>query len=249
MQTVRHAFRLLLSQCRTRNFLNASEPRQACESQAHACLQSRRPARMEYRRRTDRTRSPNELIVIGGHLDSWDVSEGATDDAAGVGICLAAAHLIERLPLRPRRTIRVVLWGSEESGGSGAAYADRHRDEMPNVVLASESDLGSGRIYQVALSNDRWNDPRLSDLATVLAPLGITVNRQPTNFAGTDVEELRTAGAPVMRFSQDARRYFDTHHSADDTLNKVDRADLNQNVAAWAALLYVVAETGIVLRP
>ena len=143
--------------------------------------------------------APNELIVIGGHLDSWDVSEGATDDAAGVGICLAAAHLIARLPLRPSRTIRVVLWGSEESGGSGAAYADRHRDELPNIVLASESDLGSGRIYQVALSNDRWNDPRLSDLAAVLAPLGITVNRQPINFAGTDVR-----GAQNCRRTGDA---------------------------------------------
>lgn len=192
--------------------------------------------------------SPDELIVIGGHLDSWDVAESATDDAAGVAICAAAVHLIAKLPARPRRTIRVVLWGSEETGGSGAAYADQHRGELTRTVLASESDLGAGRIYQVAFSGDPWSDSRLVDLAAVLAPLGIFVSRQPASFAGTDVEDLRTAGVPVMRFSQDDRYYFDTHHSADDTLNKIDRDDLNQNVAAWASLIYVVAESGVVLN-
>jgi Zn-dependent M28 family amino/carboxypeptidase len=192
--------------------------------------------------------SPSEVIVIGAHLDSWDVAESATDDAAGVAICAAAAHLIAQLPQRPKRTIRVVLWGSEESGGSGAAYADQHRNEIANIVLASESDLGSARIYQVALSSDAWADQRLIDAAAVLAPLGILADQQPATFAGSDVEDLKMAGVPVMRFSQDARHYFDTHHSADDTLNKVDRADMNQNVAAWAALLYIVAESGIVLR-
>jgi Zn-dependent M28 family amino/carboxypeptidase len=192
--------------------------------------------------------STDELIVIGGHLDSWDVAESATDDAAGVAICAAAANLIATLPRPPRRTIRVVLWGSEETGGSGAAYAHQHRSEIAKTVLASESDLGAGRVYQVAFSGDPWSDPRLADLAPVLAPLGIFVNRQAATFAGSDVEDLRAAGVPVMRFSQDDRHYFDTHHSADDTLDKVDRGDLNQNVAAWAALLYIVAESGVVLR-
>lgn len=192
--------------------------------------------------------APDEVIVIGAHLDSWDVAESATDDAAGVAICAAAAHLIANLPMRPRRTIRVVLWGSEETGGSGAAYADQHRAELSKIMLASESDLGAGRIYQVAFSGDPWTDPRLVDLAAVLAPLGIFASRQPATFAGSDVEDLRSAGVPVMRFSQDDRYYFDTHHSADDTLNKIDRADLNQNVAAWAALIYMVAENGVVLH-
>jgi hypothetical protein len=192
--------------------------------------------------------SPDEMILIGAHLDSWDVAESATDDAAGVAIVAAASHLIAQLPLRPRRSIRVVLWGSEETGGSGAAYAEQHRGELANVVLASESDLGGGRIHQAAFSTDVSTDPRVAELASVLAPLDIYVSRQPANFAGTDVEDLRTAGVPVMRFTQDSRRYFDAHHSADDTLNKVDRGDLNQNVAAWAALVYLVAEGGIVLR-
>jgi Zn-dependent M28 family amino/carboxypeptidase len=189
----------------------------------------------------------DEVIVIGGHLDSWDVSESATDDAAGVAICVAAAHLIGSLPVRPRRTIRVVLWGSEETGGSGAAYADRHRSELTKFIVASESDLGAGRIYQVAFSGDSWKDPRLTDLVAVLAPLGIFASRQPAIFAGSDVEDLRSSGVPIMRFSQDDRYYFDTHHSADDTLNKIDPADLNQNVAAWAALIFWIAESGVVL--
>jgi Peptidase family M28 len=189
-----------------------------------------------------------EMIVIGGHLDSWDVSEGATDDGAGMAICLAAAHLIAQLPQRPRRTIRVVLWGSEETGGSGAAFTQAHRDEIPRLALASESDMGSGRIYRIAFSADAWNDPRLFELAAILAPLGILPKQEAATFAGTDVEDLRQAGVPIVRMSQDTRRYFATHHSADDTLNKVDRSDLEQNVAAWAAVLYVIAESGIDLR-
>ena len=186
---------------------------------------------MECDWRAGRARSADQIIVIGGHLDSWDVAESATDDAAGVAICAAAAHLISKLPRRPRRSIRVVLWGSEETGGSGAAYAEQHRGELANVVLASESDLGAGRINQAAFSTDVSNDPRIADLATVLAPLDIFVSRQAATFAGTDVEDLRMAGIPVVRFSQDDRYYFDTHHSADDRrLNKVTRADLNQNV-------------------
>jgi hypothetical protein len=188
---------------------------------------------------------PQEVITIGAHLDSWDVSEGATDDAAGVAICAAALHLIAELPVRPRRTIRIVLWGSEETTGSGAAYAQQHHDELANVILASESDLGAGRIHQVAFSSDVSRDPRLADLAAVLSPLGIFVSRQVATFAGSDVEDLRMAGVPIMRFSQDDRNYFDWHHSADDMLNKIDRGDVNQNVAAWAALLYLIAEGGL----
>ena len=189
-----------------------------------------------------------EMIVIGGHLDSWDVAESATDDGAGIAICLAATRLIAELPQRPRRTIRLVLWGSEETGGSGAAYAQAHRDEIPRIVLASENDMGSGRIYRIAFSKDPWNDPRMLELAALLAPLGILVSHEPATFAGTDVEDLRKSGVPIVRMSQDTRHYFTTHHSADDTLNKVDRSDLDQNVAAWAAMLYVAAESGIDLR-
>ena len=189
-----------------------------------------------------------QMLVIGGHLDSWDVAESATDDGAGVAICVAATRLIADLPQRPRRSIRVVLWGSEETGGSGTAFAQAHPGEISNMVLASESDMGSGRIYRIAFSTDAWSDPRLTDLARVLTPLGIFMDHDVATFAGTDVDELHKQGVPIVRMSQDARRYFATHHSADDTLNKVDRSDLEQNVAGWAAMLYVVAESRIDLR-
>ncbi len=189
-----------------------------------------------------------EMIVIGGHLDSWDVAEAATDDGAGIAICLAAIHLVAQQPQRPRRTIRLVLWGSEETGGSGAAFAQAHRDETSRIMLATESDMGSGRIYRIGFSTDAWNDPYLLELAAILAPLGVLPSHDLATFAGTDVEDLRKAGVPIVRMSQDARGYFATHHSADDTLNKVERSDLEQNVAAWAAMLYVIAESGIDLR-
>jgi Zn-dependent M28 family amino/carboxypeptidase len=192
--------------------------------------------------------SPDELIVIGAHLDSWDVAESATDDAAGIAICSAATKLIAELPRRPRRTIRLVLWGSEETGGSGAAYAEMHRNELGKTIVASESDLGSARIHLIALSHGEWTDPTLAGLAAVLAPLNILAAHQPAVFGGTDVEEIRKAGVPVMRFSQDARHYFDFHHSPDDTLNKIDRLELNQNVAAWTAFVYILADSKIDLR-
>ncbi|MBI5940609.1 MAG: M20/M25/M40 family metallo-hydrolase [Caulobacterales bacterium] len=186
---------------------------------------------------------PEEVIVIGGHLDSWDPGTGAIDDASGIAITTAAAKLIGDLPKHPRRTIRVVMWGSEESGGSSEAYLAAHKDELPNIVMASESDLGADSIYTLMLPKDAMKQPSLAELATVLAPLKIFVSRDPAPFGGSDVEGLQEAGAPVFTLRQDASRYFDLHHSADDTLDKVDPVQLNQNVAAWAALLWMLADS------
>ncbi|HRD27249.1 MAG TPA: M20/M25/M40 family metallo-hydrolase [Caulobacter sp.] len=186
---------------------------------------------------------PEEVIVIGGHLDSWDPGTGAIDDAAGIAITAAAAKLIGDQPKHPRRTIRVVMWGSEESGGSSEAYLEAHRAELPNIVMASESDLGADRIYTLMLPKDALKAPALAGLSTVLAPLKIFVSRDPAPFGGSDVEGLQEAGVPVFTLRQDASRYFDLHHSADDTIDKVDPAQLNQNVAAWAALLWMLADT------
>lgn len=186
---------------------------------------------------------PEEVIVIGGHLDSWDPGTGAVDDASGIAITTAAARLIGDLPKHPRRTIRVVMWGSEESGGSSEAYLAAHKDELPNIVMASESDLGADRIYALMLPKDAMKAPALAELPTVLAPLGIFISRDPAPFGGSDVEGLQAAGAPVFTLRQDASRYFDLHHSGDDTLDKVDPVQLNQNVAAWAALLYMLADS------
>jgi len=109
--------------------------------------------------------------------------------------------------------------------------------------MASESDLGADSIYALMLPKDAMKQPALAELATVLAPLKIFVSRDPAPFGGSDVEGLQEAGVPVFTLRQDASRYFDLHHSADDTLDKVDPVQLNQNVAAWAALVYMLADS------
>jgi hypothetical protein len=195
--------------------------------------------------------APDQVILIGGHLDSWDLSEAASDDGAGVAITTAAAALIAELPRHPRRTIRVVLWGSEETEGSGAAYADAHRDELRNLIIAAESDFGASRAYRLALpetSASSASEELIKDLEAVLAPLKVFVRSEAARSWGSDVEDLRKAGVPVASFNQDQSHYFDVHHSADDTLAWIDGADLNQNAAAWAALIYILAETSLDFR-
>ena len=191
---------------------------------------------------------PDQVIVIGGHLDSWDPGTGAIDDGAGVAMATAAARLIGRLPRHPRRTIRVVLWGSEETGGSGDAYLAAHKGELANIVAAGESDLGADRVYRLKLPQGALGRRALKPLAAVLAPLKVVVSPRPPEHAGSDVEGLQKAGVPVFSLDQDASRYFDVHHSADDTLAVVDRAQLNQNVAAWAALVYLIADSDVDFR-
>lgn len=191
---------------------------------------------------------PNEIVVVGGHIDSWDPGTGAIDDGAGVAIAAAAGHLIAQLPRHPARTIRVVFWGSEETGGSGAAYLDMHKTELDKIVLAGESDLGSDNVYQLQLPPGAAANPELRPLSTILAPLKIIVATSPATDAGSDVENIQHAGVPVLALSQDANRYFDYHHSADDTLAIVKKDELNQNVAAWAATLDMVADSDIDFR-
>ncbi|ADG09647.1 peptidase M28 [Caulobacter segnis ATCC 21756] len=191
---------------------------------------------------------PDEVIVIGGHLDSWDVGTGALDDATGIGITTAAAKLIGDLPKHPKRTIRVVMWGSEESGGSSEAYLAAHKDEVSKIVLAGESDSGADRIYSLKLPAGAAKHPIATTAANVLAPLKIYVNQQPAAHGGADIAGLESAGVPSIELEQDASRYFDYHHTADDTLNKVDPLQLAQNVAAWTSLIYLVADSDIDFR-
>ncbi|HUO03467.1 MAG TPA: M20/M25/M40 family metallo-hydrolase [Rhizomicrobium sp.] len=191
---------------------------------------------------------PDQVVVVGGHVDSWDPGTGAIDDGAGVAISAAAGHLIAQLPHHPARTIRVVFWGSEETGGSGAAYLDMHKAELGKIVLAGESDLGSDNVYKLQLPRGAAANPQLAPLGEILAPLKIILDTTPATDAGSDVEEIQHAGVPVLALSQDASRYFDYHHSADDTLAIVKRDELNQNVAAWAATLDMVADSDLDFR-
>lgn len=178
------------------------------------------------------------IILIGGHLDSWDLGTGAIDNAAGVAITTAAAHRIMQAGT-PRRTIRLVLFGAEEVGvlGSGHHFREHQKD---NVVMVAESDFGADRIWRVNF-NFAPDQSGLADrVARLLAPLGI-VRGTDRAGGGADLSAWPRAGRAAIDLNQDGTRYFDYHHTADDTLDKVDPAQLRQNVAAWTAMLGAVA--------
>ena len=187
---------------------------------------------------------PHEIVLVGAHLDSWDLGTGAVDDGAGVGIVLGAAKLlIDTLPQFPRRTVRVVLFGSEEVGVVGArAYAQQHEATLANHVLAAESDFGSGDIWRFDSRVVEEKLPLMAAIAAVLKPLDIAPGNN-TARGGPDLRFLREAGVPIASLLQDGQDYFDFHHTADDTLDKITPSALNQNVAAYAALIYLAAET------
>jgi len=180
------------------------------------------------------------MIVIGGHLDSWDLGTGAIDNAAGVSITAAAAHRIMQAG-PPRRTIRVVWFGAEEPGGIGGAalYARHHAND--NVVLVGESDFGADRVWRFNSSLAPANAALADRLAAQLAPLGILRGRDAAD-AGTDLGPWARGGVAAIDLNQDGTRYFDYHHTPDDTLDKIDPAQLRQNVAAWTTLLAIVAD-------
>ncbi|HEY3696642.1 M20/M25/M40 family metallo-hydrolase [Phenylobacterium sp.] len=191
--------------------------------------------------------APDEVVVVGGHLDSWDPGTGAVDDGAGLAVTTAAAKLVGERGA-PRRTVRVVLWGAEEMDSSGEAYATAHKAEIGKIVLAAESDAGAGPVWQARLPKGALDHPAMKAFATVLAPLKVVVSREPATVGGSDVAGLIALGAPTVGLTPDTSRYFDLHHSADDTRDKIDPRDLAQSVAVWAAFLYTVADSDIDFR-
>jgi hypothetical protein len=191
---------------------------------------------------------PNEVVLIGAHLDSWDLGTGAIDDGAGDAIVAGVGRLIASLPQHPKRTIRVVLFGAEELDYSGAAYAKAHNAEAGRIVVAGETDFGARRIYAVQLPFGAADSSFGHALAATLPSLGVLMSHEPARHAGSDIEGLRQAGVPVVSLSQNGLDYFDIHHTADDTFDKVDQAELAQNVAIWAATAYLAAESDVDFR-
>ena len=186
---------------------------------------------------------PDEVVLIGAHLDSWDEATGAIDDGAGVGIVTGAAHLISQLPRAPRRTIRVVLFGAEEVGLLGAfAYAQQNTDDVENIVLASESDFGAGRVWSLTSGTSDEGTVFLDEAHRIIAPLGIIRGERADRSGGPDIIPLAMQGTPVFRLTQDGTDYFNLHHTPDDTFDKIDPDELAQNIAAWAAIVWLAAD-------
>lgn len=185
---------------------------------------------------------PEEIVLLACHLDSWDLGTGAVDDGAGCAIMMEAARRIGQLPVKPRRTIRVVLYANEEFGLTGArSYAEAHKDELSRHIVAGESDFGSGRVWRLSSRVDPATLPVMDEIAELLKPLGVEPGNNES-FGGADLSPLIPAQVPVIGLDQDGTYYFDLHHTANDTLDKIDPKDLDQNVAAWVTVAYIAAE-------
>ena len=192
---------------------------------------------------------PEEIVLIGGHLDSWDLGTGAVDDGAGIAITTAAAKLIANLPKRPKRTIRVVMFGAEEVGLLGAyAYAKQHESNLHNHVLATESDFGARNIWRIDSNVNPEATELVNEIAKVIAPLGIIRGGSDVKGGGPDIIPMVDKGVPTIRLNQEGSDYFDLHHTPDDTLDKINPDELAQNVAAYAATIFLFADTDIDLK-
>lgn len=185
---------------------------------------------------------PEEIVVVSGHLDSWDLGTGAIDDGAGVAVAMAAAHLMQQLHLRPRRTLRVIAWMDEENGGSGHdAYARAHAAELANYVAAIESDLGAGHPMGFIMKANPGVTPLLKPMLEVMRATGCSLLRSSEYSPGSDISPLVKAGVPGFAPLQDARFYFNYHHTAADTLDKIVPRELQENAAAMVVLGYTLA--------
>ena len=181
----------------------------------------------------------DEIVLVSGHLDSWDLGTGAIDDGAGIGISAGAAQVIIESGLKPKRTLRVVAFGAEEVGLLGGfAYAAQHKDtDLDQHVLATESDFGAGPAYEVKASV-KSGKPVIEEMAKAM---GLPMSDLPTN-GGPDIGPMSRQGVPTMRWQQDGTDYFDLHHTPDDTFDKIDKDEIQQNVAAFATMMWMASE-------
>ena len=186
---------------------------------------------------------PHQVVAIGGHLDSWDPGTGAIDDGAGVAIAMAAGKLIHDLPQRPDRTIRVIAFANEEMGlWGGRAYAEKHADDVANFQLGSESDFGAAPVWRMSASVKPSARPAIEQMSKVLAPIGVSYDSNKPGGGGSDLSQMHARGMAALSLTQDGTNYFDWHHTANDTLDKIDPQQLAQNVAVYAVFSYMAAQ-------
>jgi Zn-dependent M28 family amino/carboxypeptidase len=183
------------------------------------------------------TEHPEQVVIVSGHLDSWDLGTGAIDDGAGVVTAMGTAAVLHELGIRPRRTLRVIAWMNEEHGLNGAnSYAQQHAAEFPNHIAAIESDFGAGHPLGLEVFGSDKTREALSPVLEALRPMGAWL-LEPSPFPpGADISPLGSAKIPTLALMVDGRTYFDYHHSAADTFDKVDPKNLAENVAVMAVL-------------
>ena len=196
---------------------------------------------------------PEEVIILSGHLDSWDVGQGAQDDGAGVVFSMEAARLIQSLGLKPKRTIRVVLWTNEENGlRGGLGYRDAHRAELKDIVVAVESDSGSERVKTFSLDLPKASTQAKADALASLKNMEAAMAAFGAEFklggSGADVSPIVAEGVPGIGMHHAATHYFDIHHTHADTFDKVSRDDMDFNAAALATFAYALAQTDLKFR-
>lgn len=184
---------------------------------------------------------PEEIVLVSGHIDSWDVGQGAMDDGGGVLIAWESLRVIKKLKLQPRRTLRLVLWTNEENGVAGArAYREAHKAELPNHVLAIESDRGPFTPKGFAFTGGNLAMGYVRQFSRLLAPLNAAYIESGAD--GTDILSLIPDGVPCMDLLVEPSKYFWFHHTHADTVDKLNSADLNLGIAAVAVMAYAVAD-------
>lgn len=184
---------------------------------------------------------PDEVVVLGGHIDSWDVGQGAMDDAGGVVVAWEAVRLMKQLGLRPRRTVRVVGWTNEENGSRGGnGYRDQHREEIDDHILAMESDAGVFKPSGFGFTGSEEARAMVEDIATLLDR--IEAGTIGAAGGGADIRPIMQLGVPGMGLQVDGTRYFWYHHTEADTIDKLDPHEVALSVATMAVMAYVVAD-------
>ncbi|MBL8170236.1 MAG: M20/M25/M40 family metallo-hydrolase [Acidobacteria bacterium] len=185
---------------------------------------------------------PDQVVIVSGHLDSWDLGTGALDDAAGVAAAMEVAHLCKQLGLKPKRTIRIIAWMNEENGlRGGTTYFQNQQNNLANHIAALESDLGAGHPTGFFAHVKPEAMPMLQPIAQVLQTSGAGLIRLVTGSVGADISPLEAAGVPGFAPLQDNRTYFDYHHTPADTFDKIVPRELAENAAVMAVLAYAIA--------
>jgi carboxypeptidase Q len=186
---------------------------------------------------------PEQVIVVSGHLDSWDLGTGAIDDGAGVAVSMEAANVIQKLKLKPKRTIRVIAWMNEENGTMGSkTYAKDHAPDFANHFAVMETDGGAGHPLGLNIHGKPEIKKMLAPVAAILQESGAGA-LSLVEHCGADIDPMEKAGVPAFSPIQDSRFYFNYHHTAADTLDKIVPKELAENSAVVAVAAYALANS------